>query len=153
MESTDTVETLEAHTCWSLMREVPIGRLAVVVDGHPEIFPVNIVVDQGSVVLRTGEGTKAHAAMSDAPVAIEADGFDPETGRAWSVVVKGRAHTITDVEAVIDSADLPLEPWQAGRKDRFVRVRADEVTGRRFPVADASVWRTPASGGTRAAME
>ncbi|WP_347400282.1 pyridoxamine 5'-phosphate oxidase family protein [Janibacter limosus] len=123
------------------MRSTTVGRLAVWLDDHPDIFPLNFVVDQGTVVFRTGEGTKV-AGISGTPVALEADGLDEATGEAWSVVVRGRAHSITEQHDVMDTADLPLHPWQGGRKDRFVRITPDVISGRRFAVADPSVWRT-----------
>ena len=87
------------------------------------------------------EGTKV-AGISGTPVALEADGLDEATGEAWSVVVRGRAHSITEQHDVMDTADLPLHPWHGGRKDRFVRITPDVISGRRFAVADPSVWRT-----------
>jgi hypothetical protein len=53
----------------------------------------------------------------------------------------------------MDTIDLPLFPWQAGDKGRFLRIVPTTVTGRRFPVADPSVWLTPLSGVKRASME
>lgn len=55
-------EVLDAGTCWDLLRGVSVGHLAVLVDGYPEVFPVNYKVDQQSVVFRTGEGAKLRAA-------------------------------------------------------------------------------------------
>lgn len=153
MTATNNVENLSVDTCWSLLRTASVGRLAVIVDGHPEIFPINFVVDYGTAVFRTGEGSKVAGALSGTPVAFESDGFDPETGCVWSVVIKGKAHTIAEIEDVMDTVDLPLSPWQAGDKDRFIRITPSEVTGRRFPIADPSTWRTMPDGSRRAATE
>lgn len=141
MTAPDT-EHLSPDACWGLMRTTTVGRLAVVVDDHPEIFPINYAVDRGTVVFRTGEGSKVAGALSGTPVALEADGYDSEADVAWSVVVKGSARTITEVADVMDTVDLQLFPWQGGEKDRFIRITPGEVTGRRFPVADPSVWAT-----------
>jgi nitroimidazol reductase NimA-like FMN-containing flavoprotein (pyridoxamine 5'-phosphate oxidase superfamily) len=35
------VTILEAHTCWMLLRSSEVGRLAVSVADHPDIFPIN----------------------------------------------------------------------------------------------------------------
>lgn len=141
MSAPQAVQELTADACWTLMRSTTVGRLAVWLDDHPDIFPLNFVVDQGTVIFRTGEGTKV-AGISGTPVALEADGLDEATGEAWSVVVRGRAHSITEQHDVMDTADLPLHPWHGGRKDRFVRITPDVISGRRFAVADPSVWRT-----------
>ena len=74
--------------CWTLLRSTPVGPLAKVVDGRPDIHPVNHLVDHGTVLFRTAEGTKLRAAVGH-DVAFEADGYDAGAARAWSVVVKG----------------------------------------------------------------
>jgi hypothetical protein len=53
----------------------------------------------------------------------------------------------------VATAELPLFPWHASPKGRFVRVLPDEVTGRRFPVANPAAWETPLSGTRRTAHE
>jgi uncharacterized protein len=41
---------------------------------------------------------------------------------------------------VFDAMDLPLFPWHASPKHRFVRIEPDDVSGRRFHVVDKSAW-------------
>ncbi|MGO1885685.1 MAG: pyridoxamine 5'-phosphate oxidase family protein [Citricoccus sp.] len=137
------VETLSEAHCWELLRRAEIGRLAVWVEDHPEIFPVNFAVDRGALVFRTAEGTKVSAALGESAVALETDGPDAEAGTAWSVVVKGRAEQITDTAGLMDTVRLPLFPWQGGEKGKFVRIVPTEVTGRRFPIVSPEWWRTP----------
>lgn len=159
-ETTEPAVQLSPDECWGLLRTAQVGRLAVTVAGRPDIFPVNFVVDHGTVVFRTAEGTKL-AALTVAPlVAFEADGRYPaesgepgEPDAAWSVVVKGRTREIDRLDDVVATADLPLSPWHASPKGRFVRVVPEEVTGRRFPVADAASWETPLTGVRRTAPE
>jgi hypothetical protein len=146
------VEELSESTCLELLRTTSVGRLAVWVDDHPDIFPLNYAVDHGTVVFRSRTGTKVSATLSDSPVALEADGYDAEKAEAWSVVIRGNAEEIRGQD-LIDTIDLPLFPWQAGDKGRFLRIIPTTMTGRRFPVADPSVWLTPLSGVKRAATE
>lgn len=127
------VEELSENQCWELLRTTEVGRLAVIVADHPEVFPVNYAVDQGTVLFRSAEGTKVTSALSDAPVAFEADGYDSETGLVWSVVLKGQATTFQGIEEAADSFNVEVRPWQGGKKERFICIRPDEVTGRRFP--------------------
>jgi nitroimidazol reductase NimA-like FMN-containing flavoprotein (pyridoxamine 5'-phosphate oxidase superfamily) len=134
------VEHLESGQCWDLLRQVSVGRLAVWIDDHPDIFPLNYTVDHGTVVFRTDEGTKLGGALGETPVALEADGVDADSGMAWSVVVKGKAAAINGTEEILDSASLYLFPWQAGRKDHFVRITPDTITGRRFKVTPPLTW-------------
>ncbi len=148
-----TVEELSESACWALLRTTSVGRLAVWVEDHPDIFPINYAVDHGTVVFRSGAGTKVSAALSDSPVALEADGYDEKTAEAWSVVVKGSAEEIGTSQELLDTIDLPLFPWQAGEKGRFIRIVPTTTSGRRFPIADSSLWLTPLSGVKRASME
>jgi nitroimidazol reductase NimA-like FMN-containing flavoprotein (pyridoxamine 5'-phosphate oxidase superfamily) len=131
-ETTD-VEVLSRNDCWALLRDSVVGRLAVTVAGSPDIFAVNPIVDHGTIVFRTTAGTKL-AATKGKDVAFEVDGYDTDTARAWSVVLKGRAHEILEVEETLRALRLPLFPWQPGRKPRFVRIEPTSVTGRRFVV-------------------
>lgn len=137
------IEELSVQECWALLRAQELGRLAVVVGDHPEIFPINYTVDQGTVVFRSARGTKVFAALSDSPVALEIDGYDEPTNRAWSVVVKGQAKYIKGIEELLDTFNMDLTPWQEGTKDWFIRIVPTEVTGRRFPKADPKIWQTP----------
>ena len=147
-----TVEQLSESECWALLRTTSVGRLAVWVDDHPDIFPLNYAVDHGTVVFRSSAGTKVSAALSDSPVALEADGYDAEAAEVWSVVIRGNAEEIRGQD-LIGTIDLPLFPWQAGDKGRFIRIVPTATSGRRFPIADPSVWNTPLSGVKRASME
>ena len=120
---------------WALAREAVVGRLAVIVGDRPEIFPVNFIVDHGTVVFRTAAGTKLAAAVGQ-PVAFEVDGYDATTGEAWSVVIKGTGREVKDLYDVLEAIDLPIDTWHAEPKPRIVRIEADSVTGLRFARAE-----------------
>lgn len=148
------VAYLEAHHCWALLRSNEVGRLAVSIGDRPDIFPINYVVDHGTVVFRTAEGTKLAGAIKGEAVAFEADGYAPNSGEAWSDVVKGRAEEISRVQELLDdTADLPLFPGHAAPKQRFVRIVPDEISGRRFHIVDRDTWKTPLMDAPRAAFE
>jgi len=134
---------LSPETCLDLLGGQTVGRLAVAIRELPDIFPLNYVVDDGSIVFRTAEGTKLAAAVLGRGVAFEVDGVDESAGEAWSVVVKGRAIEIEAMYELLDALDLPLFPWQAAPKHRFVRIVPEETTGRRFRVVDPSAWSDP----------
>lgn len=119
---------------WELLRGAIVGRLAVISDGAPDIFPVNFAVDHGSVVVRTAGGTK-HEAARKRPVAFEVDGYDLDAVEAWSVVLKGRAVEVWDVDEAIEIMHLPLAPWVRGSKPHLLRLAPETITGRRFRVS------------------
>ncbi len=139
----DPDSSLHQDQCWLLLRSSDTGRLGVVVDGEPDIFPVTFVVDHATIVFRTAPGTKLTAALVSPAVAFEVDGVDPHSGEAWSVVVKGHAEEIKQLYDLLDTTVLPLFPWHRGSKHRFVRIVAEDVTGRRFQVADRVSWYAP----------
>lgn len=127
------VETLSEDECWQRLSTAAVGRLAVVVAGEPDIFPVNFVVDERSIVFRTAEGTKL-AALTVAPtVAFESDGLDTTAARVWSVVVKGTAVRLERFTDIYAAEELPLSSWQPGPKQWFVRISPVTVTGVTFP--------------------
>ncbi len=131
---TPGVQILTSTECWVLLRQAAVGRLAVVdKDGQPDIFPINHVVDHGSVVFRTAAGTKLDDSVGHS-VAFEVDGYDVADATAWSVVLQGVAREIWDVDETIATLALPLYPWLEGSKPRLVRVQSTGITGRRFAV-------------------
>ncbi|MFF1251978.1 pyridoxamine 5'-phosphate oxidase family protein [Pseudarthrobacter sp. NPDC058329] len=139
--------------CWDLLEGDTLGRLGLVVDGHPEIFPVNYVVHQRSIVFRTAGVTKLWNAKSQRPAALEIDGYDPHTEEAWSVVARGDTEIIED-QAEKEAVDgLGLEPWQPGEKTHYIRLSARVLTGRRFKVTTPDIWNTRTTDRRRASFE
>ena len=132
----DPVTVLDDDEAWNLLSSVSLGRLVTSFGGQLEIFPVNFAVQNGTVLFRTAEGTKLAASVLGVAVAFEIDGYDRAAGEAWSVVVKGEAVEIEQVLGRFDAADLPLFPWHASPKHRFVRIEPQSVTGRRFVVVE-----------------
>ena len=115
---------------WERLRATPMGRLAVSAGGEIDIFPVNYLVDNETLLFRTAEGTKLVELTVHSAVAFEIDGFDDDT--AWSVVVKGEAMKL-DHQSEIDRADtLPLTPWIPTLKYIYVRITPTSMSGRSF---------------------
>ena len=127
------LEAVRELECWSLLETQSVGRLAVAIRNNPDIFPVNYLVDDGTIVFRTDPGFKLAAATAGESVAFEVDEYDPETGLGWSVVVSGEAREVKKLEDLIRIEELPLVPAAPGRKNRWVRIHPLSVTGRRLP--------------------
>ena len=134
---------LSTHECLDLLRTSDVGRLAVSVTNLPDIFPINYVVDRGTIVFRTPEGTKLAAAVLGRGVAFEVDGVDKAAGEAWSVVIKGHAIEIERAQEIFDALDLPLFSWHAAPMHRFVRIEPVDISGRRFAIVDAHLADRP----------
>jgi len=123
---------LDVDECWLSLARAEIGRIAVAVQSRPEIYPVNFVIDNRTIVFRTAEGTKLASVAISAQVAFEVDGFDASTDEAWSVVVHGTAEVLEHLNDVYAAQELPLFPWDTTPKPVFVRITPRAVTGRRF---------------------
>lgn len=125
----DDLEVLDDEECMRLLGSTTLGRVGVTVGALPAIFVVNYVLLDGSIVFRTGEGTKLRAALRNAVVAFEADLTDPIQHQGWSVQVVGVAETFTPE----DPGFAGPTPWAPGEREHFVRVRPQFVSGRRIP--------------------
>jgi uncharacterized protein len=138
------LEHLNAPRCWELLASTPIGRIGVLNDSAPEIYPVNHMVNRQSIVFRTDPGTKLRSLLRSPAVCYEVDGVNPD-GTGWSVLVKGRAVRVRDHAEVAALARLPLRYWVLGDKADWVRIVPAEVTGRR-------TWSSPTTSGADAGV-
>ncbi len=128
------VEELTSASCWTLLREAPIGRIALSGDDGIEVFPVNYVVDGGSVVFRSGIGTKLRLIADGSPCTFQVDEIDVVHQLVWSVVAKGVVRPIAGHDAITATFDMEVPTWQRGPKPTYLRVTPTALTGRRFPV-------------------
>jgi len=126
------LETLDRDECVALLERSSLGRIAVVIDGRPLVFPVNFALDGEAIAFRTDEGTKLFAARNG-PVAFECDGADPVYHTGWSVLVTGNAEEVQNAADVARMTRLPLQPWCPGAKSTWLRIRPRMLTGRRIP--------------------
>jgi nitroimidazol reductase NimA-like FMN-containing flavoprotein (pyridoxamine 5'-phosphate oxidase superfamily) len=153
MNMVPEAEVLDVEECWRLLGQTGVGRLAVIVDGHPDVFPINFAVNNQTLVFRTGSGTKQRAIEADDSVAFEADSVSAEFGAAWSVVVKGKAEKAVGAGPALDEIRRALFPWQGVGKEHLISVTPQSVTGRRFNMTAPMTWRTSLSDSTRAGLE
>jgi nitroimidazol reductase NimA-like FMN-containing flavoprotein (pyridoxamine 5'-phosphate oxidase superfamily) len=129
-EAKQPVAVLSESESWNLLASVALGRLVTTVDGDPEIFPVNFVVQDRTVLFRTAEGTKLVSAAINNSVVFEAD--DHNIAEGWSVIVKGIARTLRTDDEIRAAERAQLLPWTATVKQHYVRVLPSRITGRRF---------------------
>ena len=132
MDATEegAVHHLNEDECWALLSRASLGRLALTVRGELDLFPVNFVVDDRTLMFRTAPGTKLAELSANPRVVFEADEYDDD--EAASVVVKGLAERV-EQQSEIDAADaLPLRPWIPTLKYRWVRITPASISGRRF---------------------
>jgi len=122
------VSILSEVECWELMSSAAVGRLVTSVDGQPEIFPVNFVVQRRTILFRTAEGTKLVSAAINDRVLFEVDQHNSAEG--WSIIVRGWTRLLRTDEELADAEQAHLRPWTATTKEHYVRIRPLSVTGR-----------------------
>ena len=102
----------------------------------PSIVPVNYLLDNDRIVIRTDAGSKLAAALRGAPVAFEVDGVDQDHQVGWSVVVRGHGEEITDEDKLAELRQTPLLAWHPRANPRYIRINPSQVIGRRIYIAD-----------------
>jgi len=130
---------LNRFDCTKLLRAHHVGRVGFLSDGGPVVLPVNYVMDENTIVIRTDAGSKFSALRLGAEVAFEIDAIDPLYRSGWSVLVHGNASEIADPDELAHVEGLGLRAWHFGPKRFWIRITPLVVTGRQLPRA----WRYP----------
>jgi nitroimidazol reductase NimA-like FMN-containing flavoprotein (pyridoxamine 5'-phosphate oxidase superfamily) len=126
------LRTLSPSECFDLLEPGGIGRVGFSSVNGIMMLPVNFAVSAKTIVFRTAPDTLL-ALYSDAQVSFEADCLDEGLHLGWSVLVRGRAHRVTDEREVKRLQDVTnLQPWAAGARDIYVRITPTEISGRRI---------------------
>ncbi len=119
--------------CSALLRAGVAGRLALSTPDGPHIVPLNYVVVDSAIIVRTSPYSVLGTHGRDTVVAFEVDHVDPVREGGWSVVARGRAEVVRErgeidhIHAVCDP-----RPWASGGRELLVRIRWTELTGRRL---------------------
>ncbi|MFI6060668.1 pyridoxamine 5'-phosphate oxidase family protein [Streptomyces sp. NPDC051286] len=124
-----------------LLGSVSFGRIVFTRHALPTIRPVNHVLDNGDIVIRTHEGAAltSRTRQTDGRgvvVAYEADAIDPDMHLGWSVMVTGYAQLVTEPGELARYRAL-LNPWVNQTMDYAVRIRPDLISGIRLTAANA----------------
>jgi nitroimidazol reductase NimA-like FMN-containing flavoprotein (pyridoxamine 5'-phosphate oxidase superfamily) len=139
------LEDLAPAECMELARQEVVGRLGIIVDGRPEIHPVNFAVAGEEVLIRTDQGTKLSSALAG-PVVFEVDRIDPETHTGWSVMLHGTAELTGPRGGRSGSQNRVLQPWREADLPQLLRIVPTRITGRR--IATPTPHRWPRAGST-----
>jgi Pyridoxamine 5'-phosphate oxidase/WS/DGAT C-terminal domain len=138
------LEVLNRRQCLDLLATVRVGRLVFTEDALPAVQPVNFRLWRDDLVIRVAGGPKLAAATNNLVVAFQADELDPDLRTGWSVTVVGHAQPITDVSELVELSGTFLQPWVDGRRDHFVRIQTEKMTGRRFREPGLPQYRSAA---------
>lgn len=134
--------------CWKLLRAHDLGRLAIVVDGAPLIFPINYAAHAGAILFQTSPGLKLTRGPGSRS-AFEIDGYDSRSATGWSVVVTGVLQDISDAadHVAVELRAVAVWPMAPGLRTHRLALYVDEVSGRRF---NGGAMVPPVPFGTRA---
>lgn len=117
--------------CPRLLASVPVGRLIFTVNALPTVRPMNFVLVDGLIVLRTTAQSTTTRKIDHAIVAFEADELDVANCCGWSVIMTGRAEVVKDAEMITQYRAVPLVPRAPGVRDQFVTITAELAEGLR----------------------
>jgi nitroimidazol reductase NimA-like FMN-containing flavoprotein (pyridoxamine 5'-phosphate oxidase superfamily) len=128
------LKVLDRDECAALLGTQRIGRVGMATP-EPLVLPVEYALLDGDVVFRTAPGEKLIAAVMGRTVAFEIDEYDVTARTGWSVVVVGTAEEVVGREELTRVEALGLHPWSGELRDRYVRIHAEEISGRRIDPA------------------
>ncbi len=119
--------------CRRLLESHNTGRLAFVEGGWPVVMPMNFRYFDGSIVMRTGTGSKLTHVPNTA-AAIEIDGVGEYGQWGWSVLASGYALDVTDTldRSSVLARDLPIWPMAPGTHEHWLLIAVERLTGRFF---------------------
>ncbi len=119
--------------CWELLDTTTVGRLAFASDDGVVILPVNFLVHDERIYVRTEPGsTIAELADGRDEVAFEIDYHDDLNQAGWNVLIKGSttmAGTLEGERALASTSRLG--PWAPGDRSLIIRLTPRSVSGRR----------------------
>jgi nitroimidazol reductase NimA-like FMN-containing flavoprotein (pyridoxamine 5'-phosphate oxidase superfamily) len=125
-----TARRLESVEAMRLLAGVDYGRVVFNMQALPAIRPVNHLIDDGMIVIRTRLTSAISSVIPSTDrviVGYEADSFDSHTRTGWSVVVTGHAETLTDRDTVARYERL-LHPW-VNHADTVIAIEPKIVSG------------------------
>lgn len=116
-----------------LLTTVKYGRVIFTSNALPAVRPVNHLLDDGEIVIRTSLSARLVIAVAQPIiVAYEVDQIDPDQRLGWSVVVTGYARQIEDPDRISRYEQLLL-PWvDHNHMDVAIGIQTELVTGFRL---------------------
>lgn len=136
--SQNVLQVLTRAQCISLLEQHHFGRLAFVADVGimPQITPVNYLLDQDAVIIRSDPGSTLTAAIHDRAVAFEIDEIDDDKHTGWSVAITGHATEVTAATELERLRETHFASWAPGAKIHFVRIVLQRVSGRQITLPE-----------------
>lgn len=132
LEPEARLQEIDPSGCAVLLAATQFGRIAVVESGRPVIVVLNHLVLGGDVLFRVAEDSRL-ARLTDGYVvqaSYEVDSAFPVGHAGWSVIAAGTLGRESDPLAVTAARDQ-IDAWAGGRRETVLRLRVEQLTGRR----------------------
>lgn len=126
------LELLRRDEWMRLVRTTSVGRLILTEHALPAVHIVEFRWWRGDIVIRTSGPTALEAVSRNRIVAFETDELDTDQQCGWSVTVVGHAQVIGDAPDVMELSDIFARSSAGSRRDYFVRIKTEKVTGRQL---------------------
>ena len=117
-----TLLDLPTEECWRLVAGRSVGRVAWTGPDGPTVLPVNFAVADDEVWFRVNAHSSFSREIDDLRVAFEVDDVDEFTRSGWSVLLRGTARVVYDVDR-LPRTWPGTETWPAGSVCSPGRVR------------------------------
>ena len=125
--------------CLDLLRSARVGRMAFCTPSGPHIVPVNFVVVDDSIVVRTTPYSALGTYGWTSRLAFEVDETDAATRQGWSVVATGRGEMVRDRDEIeFLHAFHDPQPWASGARILYLRLPWTGLSGRRVGAATST---------------
>ena len=127
------LEELSEQECIGFLQANAVGRIGVVRDGKPFVFPINYrfidFSERRLLVIRTRPGNVIDTAEID--VAFEVDGIDPSHQRGWSVLAQGVLRHVAGDPTLL-AAHFDSDTWIPDGRTEWLVFEPSVITGRRL---------------------
>ena len=127
------LEELTREECWELAAGTAVARIGWNGPSGPVVLPVNHVVYDRGVWIRTGAHSSMAEEVDESPVAVLVDDLDPDTHLGWSVQFRGTAQVLYRDQEVPEPVRR-LRAWPSGARPLWIRLVPEAVSGRRLTV-------------------
>jgi uncharacterized protein len=124
------LKELSQDECLELLATKTVGRIAYSGPDGPEVVPLNFVLHNGTVLIRTSAYSALGQRLQHGVAAFQADEIDEFTQSGWSVLLRGSVEPLTDDS--LPAEDARPVVWPEGQRSFHLRLTPLIITGRRL---------------------
>lgn len=124
---------IDPEECWNLLDVTTVGRLGFETDDGVVVLPVNFIVFESAVYIRTDPHTViGKLAEGSDDVAFEVDHLEDMFQRGWSVLIRGStAEADADEGTRAIQSSTRVGPWPPGDRPLVLKLTPRVISGRR----------------------